>query len=62
VEENDMNTELNKILLYTAPSGDVRIDVYIEDETVWLTQKSMAELFGVEVNTINYQRTYCQCF
>ena len=49
-----MNPKHNKILLYTAPSGDVRIDVYIEDETVWLTQKSMAELFGVEVNTINY--------
>jgi len=49
-----MNTESNKIFLYTAPNGDVRVDVYIEDETVWLTQKSMAELFGVEVNTINY--------
>jgi len=49
-----MNTESNKILLYTAPSGDVRVDVYVEDETVWLTQKSMAELFGVEVHTINY--------
>jgi hypothetical protein len=49
-----MNTELNKIILYTAPNGDVRVNVYIEDETVWLTQKSMAELFGVEVNTINY--------
>ena len=43
-----------KIILYTAPNGDVRVDVYIEDETVWLTQKSMAELFGVEVNTVNY--------
>jgi hypothetical protein len=49
-----MDNTKNKIILYTAPSGDVRIDVYIEDETVWLTQKSMAELFGVEVNTINY--------
>jgi hypothetical protein len=29
------------------------VDVYIEDETVWLTQKSMAELFGVEVPTVN---------
>jgi len=49
-----MNTEPTKILLYTALNGDVRVDVYIEDETVWLTQKSMAELFGVEVNTVNY--------
>ncbi len=49
-----MNSEINKIILYTAPNGDIRVDVYIEDETVWLTQKSMAELFGVEVHTINY--------
>jgi len=49
-----MNPETNKIIFYSAPNGDVRVDVYIEDETVWLTQKSMAELFGVEVHTINY--------
>jgi hypothetical protein len=49
-----MNPEFNKILLYTSPGGDIRVDVYVEDETVWLTQKSMAELFGVEVNTVNY--------
>ncbi len=44
----------NKIILYTTPNGDVRVDVYLEAETIWLTQKSMGELFGVEVNTINY--------
>ena len=49
-----MPTESNNILLYTAPNGDIRIDVFVEDETVWLTQKSLAELFGVEVSTINY--------
>ncbi len=49
-----MNPETNKIILYTAPNGDIRVDVYIEDETVWLTQKSMDELFGVEVHTVNY--------
>ncbi|MFI5253159.1 MAG: virulence RhuM family protein [Bacteroidota bacterium] len=41
-------------LLYTTPDGDVRVDVLFSDETVWLTQKRMADLFGVEVNTINY--------
>lgn len=44
----------NKFLLYTAPDGNVHIEVAIEDETVWLTQKAMAELFGIEVQTINY--------
>jgi hypothetical protein len=48
-----MQNNLNKIILYTTPSGDIRVDVYIEDETVWLTQKSMAELFGVVKSTIS---------
>lgn len=42
------------ILFYTTPEGDVKIDVFLQDETVWLTQKRMAELFGVEVHTVNY--------
>jgi hypothetical protein len=42
------------IIFYTTPQGDVRVEVFFEDETFWLTQKRMAELFGVEVNTINY--------
>ncbi|MBD3331134.1 cell filamentation protein Fic [Candidatus Peregrinibacteria bacterium] len=36
------------IILYTTPEGDVKIDVFFKDETVWLTQKKMSELFGVE--------------
>ena len=43
-----------EMFLYTTPDGDVKIDVYFQDETIWLTQKKMAELFDVEVNTINY--------
>jgi hypothetical protein len=41
-------------LLYTTPEGGVRVDVLFAGETVWLTQKRIANLFGVEVNTINY--------
>ena len=44
----------HEILLYTTPDGTVRVDVTFEDETFWLTQKRMAELFGVESNTITY--------
>ncbi len=44
----------NDILLYATADGSVRVDVLYEDETFWLSQKKMAELFGVEVNTINY--------
>ncbi len=42
------------IIFYTTPQGEVRIEVYFEEETFWLSQKKMAELFDVEVNTINY--------
>jgi len=41
-------------LLYSTPEGDIHIEVFFQNETVWLTQKRMAELFDVEVNTINY--------
>ena len=44
----------SQILFYANPDGSVKIDVYFQDETVWLTQKQMAELFGVEVSTVNY--------
>ena len=43
-----------EILLYTAPEGKTHIEVFFEQETFWLSQKKMAELFGVEVQTINY--------
>jgi len=43
----------HEILMYTAPDGAVRVDVLFEDETFWLTQKKMAELFGIGVQTIN---------
>lgn len=46
-------SEHNQFLLYTAPDGAVRIEVFLKDETVWLTQKALAELFGVQVPGIN---------
>lgn len=46
--------EQSEIVLYTSPDGRVKVDVFLQDETVWLTQKKLAELFEVEVNTVNY--------
>ena len=40
-------------ILYTAPDGAVKVDVFFKDETVWLTQKALAELFAVKVPAIN---------
>jgi hypothetical protein len=47
-----MNQESN-IIFYTTPNGQVSIQVQYEDGSFWLTQKRMAELFGVDVRTIN---------
>ncbi len=44
----------NEIIFYSTPEGGTRIEVLFENETFWLSQKKMAELFGVEVHTINY--------
>ena len=41
-------SDQDKSLLYTAPDGAVKVDVFFKDETVWLTQKEQAELFGVQ--------------
>jgi hypothetical protein len=52
-EQKDPMTAPSQFLLYTAPDGAVNVDVYFKDETVWLAQKTMAELFGVKVPAIN---------
>ncbi|MEI6705054.1 MAG: hypothetical protein WCL71_16210 [Deltaproteobacteria bacterium] len=36
----------SKILIYQAPDGTIRIDVRLEDDTVWLSQDHMSQLFG----------------
>ena len=41
----DQTTEF---LLYTAPNGDIKVEVLLNNETIWLTQERMAELFGVQ--------------
>ena len=43
-----------EIIFYSSPSGQTKIEVLFENETFWLTQKRMAELFGVDVSTANY--------
>jgi hypothetical protein len=43
-----------EILLYAGPEGKTNIEVFYEEDTFWLSQKKMGELFGVETNTINY--------
>jgi hypothetical protein len=42
-----------EILLYNVPEGKATIEVFFEEETFWLSQKKMSELFNVTVKTIS---------
>lgn len=39
-------------ILYTSQNGEIRVDVFVNDETVWLTQKAIANLFNVDRTVI----------
>jgi len=45
--------ETTDFLLYTAPGGQVKVECILHDETIWLTQKRIAELFGVGIPAIS---------
>jgi hypothetical protein len=45
--------ENTNFIIYHNPNGEVKVDVFVEGETVWLTQKSVGELFGVVKSTIS---------
>lgn len=47
-----MENQQNKFLIYSTPNNDVRVDVFVQDETVWLTQKSLAQLFDTTPQNI----------
>jgi hypothetical protein len=51
MEENKHNA--SDIILYSSPEGNIKVEVMYSGETFWLTQKRMAELFGVEVPAIS---------
>lgn len=50
--KNEINTgkhdKLTEFLLYKSPSGDIKVDVLLQDETIWLPQKKIAQLFDVQ--------------
>ena len=47
------NLNKGEIIIYASADGSVSLDVKLEQDTVWLTQKAMAELFGVKIPAIN---------
>ncbi len=51
--ENNEKLNEGELILYQTQEGGVKIEVLYESETVWLNQKKIAELFGVDVRTIS---------
>lgn len=48
-----LRDQTTEFLLYTAPNGAIKVEVLLANETIWLTQKRMAELFGVGVPAVS---------
>ncbi len=51
-KEITIKDEMTEFLLYTTSSGKVKVEIFFHNENVWLTQKRMAELFGVDRSVI----------
>lgn len=43
-----LQDQTSEFLLYTAPNGEVKVEVLLSGETIWLTQERIAQLFGVQ--------------
>lgn len=46
------NNSFTEILLYTAPNGKVKVEIFLHEENIWLTQSKIAELFAVDRSVI----------
>jgi len=53
MSQDQESLEPTEILLYQTEDGQTRLEVRVQDETVWLTQKKMADLFQKDVRTIS---------
>lgn len=53
MNKKNLSTNQTNFLLYTGNDGKVNVEVFLKDETVWLTQNAMAELFGVNIPAIS---------
>jgi hypothetical protein len=50
---NELTPNESEFVLYTAPTGAVKLEVLLLDESIWLTQKAIGELFGKSKSTIS---------
>ena len=47
-----VQNSFTEFLLYTTPNGKVKVEIFLRDENIWLTQAKIAELFGVERSVV----------
>ena len=47
-----LSESFSEILLYTTPNGQVKVEIYLQNDTVWLTQQKIADLFGVDRSVV----------
>ncbi len=52
MNKQNQSENQNNFLLYNGPDGNVKVNVFLKDETVWLTQKALAALYGVDRSVI----------
>lgn len=52
IKKKSTESGFNEILLYTTPNGKVKVEIYLENENIWLTQQKIADLFGVERSVV----------
>ncbi len=46
--KNNPENSFAEFLLYTTPENKVKVEIFLKDENIWLTQDKIAELFGVQ--------------
>lgn len=51
-EETETTAPTGEVVVYEAPDGDARVEVVVGDDTVWLTQAQMVDLFGRDVSVV----------
>ncbi len=51
-KDKTVQTCFNEILLYNTPNGGVKVEIYLKNETIWLTQQKIASLFGVQRSAV----------
>ena len=47
-KKQQIQSGFTEILLYNTPNGGVKVEIYLQNETIWLTQQKIADLFGVQ--------------